>query len=154
MRMMKRWAIYLFLAGTAHAQVASNAPKDAPHALTPDQLTGNDQAIAPYVQMARESYPAARDRFLSGLPSGQHFFVVTRLVDAQGRREQVFILVKNVTEGKIAGVISSDIALVSGFRAGQPYTFQESQLIDWLITKPDGSEEGNVVGKFLDTRKP
>jgi hypothetical protein len=26
----------------------------------------------------------------------------------------------------------------------------EPVLIDWLITKPDGSEEGNVVGKFLD----
>jgi hypothetical protein len=29
----------------------------------------------------------------------------------------------------------------------------EPVLIDWLITKPDGSEGGNVVGKFLDTQK-
>lgn len=153
MRVMIWMAIYLFVAGVVHAQLAPNAPKDDPHALTPGQLTGNDQAIAPYVRIARESYPAARDRFLRGLPSGQHFFVVTRLVDAQGHQEQVFILVKNVTDRVIMGVISSDIALVSGFKAGQPYSFQESQLIDWLITKPDGSEEGNVVGNFLDTHK-
>src|ERR1700683_4853489 len=145
MRIMRRMAIYLFLAGAAHAQLAPNAPKDDPHALAPDELTANDQAIAPYVRMARESYPAARDWFLRGLPEGQHFFVVTRLVDTQSHREQVFILVKNVAEGTITGVISSDIALVSGFKAGQVYTFQESQLIDWLITKLDGSEEGNAV---------
>jgi hypothetical protein len=30
----------------------------------------------------------------------------------------------------------------------------EAELLDWLITKPDGSEEGNVVGKFLDTYRP
>ena len=33
---------------------------------------------------------------------------------------------------------------------GDPYTFPEGELVDWLITHPDGSEEGNVVGKFLD----
>jgi hypothetical protein len=32
------------------------------------------------------------------------------------------------------------------------YSFQESELVDWLISRPDGSEEGNVVGKFLDER--
>jgi hypothetical protein len=43
--------------------------------------------------------------------------------------------------------------IVSGFKLGQTYTFNESDLIDWFISKPDGSEEGNVVGKFLDTLK-
>jgi hypothetical protein len=29
-----------------------------------------------------------------------------------------------------------------------------SALLDWLITRPDGTEEGNVVGKFIDTYRP
>lgn len=29
--------------------------------------------------------------------------------------------------------------------------FKEKDIIDWLISKPDRSEEGNFVGKFLDT---
>ena len=41
--------------------------------------------------------------------------------------------------------------VVSGYAYKQPYSFPESELVDWLIAKPDGSEEGNVVGKFLDT---
>jgi hypothetical protein len=33
---------------------------------------------------------------------------------------------------------------------GDPHTFSESEVIDWLISRADGTEEGNVVGKFLD----
>jgi hypothetical protein len=58
--------------------------------------------------------------------------------------------VRSITDGKIAGVISSQISLIEGFKEGQPYSFSESDLVDWVIAKPDGSEEGNVVGKFLD----
>lgn len=29
-------------------------------------------------------------------------------------------------------------------------SFAESMLIDWTISKPDGTEEGNYIGKFLD----
>jgi hypothetical protein len=31
------------------------------------------------------------------------------------------------------------------------YAFAETEVMDWLISHPDGSEEGNFVGKFLDT---
>jgi hypothetical protein len=37
---------------------------------------------------------------------------------------------------------------------GDRYATAETELLDWLITKPDGTEEGNVVGKFLDTYQP
>ena len=28
------------------------------------------------------------------------------------------------------------------------------EVLDWTISKPDGTEEGNFVGKFLDTYRP
>ena len=39
----------------------------------------------------------------------------------------------------------------AGSSFGDSYQFSESDLLDWLITHPDGSEEGNFVGKFLDS---
>ena len=135
----------------AAAQLAPNAHKDQPHDLTQEQFAENDRLIAPYVRAAKETYPAARVRFLAGLPMGEHFFVVTRLVDPLGHWEQVFIRVQKIEGDVVTGIVSSQIMLVSGFKAGQSYTLKEESLIDWLITKPDGSEEGNVVGKFLDT---
>jgi hypothetical protein len=63
----------------------------------------------------------------------------------------VFVAVEAIENGIIRGIIYSDINTVSGFALRQRYAFKETELVDWLITKPDGSEEGNVVGKFMDT---
>jgi hypothetical protein len=147
-------SLLLLGSGPVRAQPAPSAPKDQPHALAAEDLAENERALAPYIKTARETYPAARARFLDGLPPGQYFFVVTRLVDSKGHWEQVFIRVATIAGESITGTIASEITLVAGFTEGQPYAFTDSELIDWLITKPDGSEEGNVVGKFLDTYKP
>ena len=110
--------------------------------------------MAPYVAQARASYPAARERFRVGLLPGHTFFVTTRLHDAAGREEQAFVVVDSITNGMIAGRIASQIGVVQGFRYGQPYSFPETDLVDWMVSRPDGSEEGNVVGKFLDSYTP
>jgi hypothetical protein len=145
---------FLILLSTtcALAQLAPSAPNDQPKALTEEQIPDNSKAIAPYVAMARKSYPGARQRFLSGLPRGQNFFLVTRLVDAKGHWEQVFIHVDAIVDGQVTGTIASDVKIISGFRSGEIYKFPESEMIDWLISNQDGSEEGNFVGKFLDTQ--
>jgi hypothetical protein len=39
-------------------------------------------------------------------------------------------------------------------RCHQPFTFPAGELVDWMIARPDGSEEGNEVGKFMDTYVP
>ncbi len=63
----------------------------------------------------------------------------------------MFILVNKITGGIISGIIYNEIQVVVGYKNGQKYDFPETEVYDWLITKPDGSEEGNFVGKFLDT---
>jgi hypothetical protein len=139
-------------AGTAVpelARLASNAPKDKPYAIK--DLSGYEEAIAPYVAEARKTYPEARRRFLHGLPRGHVFFVTTRLRDSQAQWEQAFVRVQSIRGDVITGVISSQLSVLKGYEMGQVYSFKEAELVDWSITKPDGSEEGNVVGKFMDT---
>ncbi len=135
-------------------QLATNAPVDKPVSASATQATALDRAIAPYVAKARQSYPKAKQRYLAGLPPQHAFFVTTRLRDKSGVFEQVFIAVKTIKGGKITGTIASDLSAVKGYKRGQEYTFAEPDLLDWLIAKPDGTEEGNFVGKFLDTYKP
>jgi hypothetical protein len=91
---------------------------------------------------------------LAGLPAGQSFFVTTRIHDRHGRLEQVFVAVHEISDSVIGGLIWSEIGVVEGYALGQPYSFEESKLLDWLIAHPDGSEEGNFVGKFLDSYEP
>ena len=116
----------------------------------PIKASISDRAIAPYVAQARASYPRARDRFLLGLPIGERLFLVTRIYDSRGQMEQVFVLVSRIKGPQVIGRIASDIVGVSGVQRGNPYEFPESAIVDWVITKPDGSEEGNFVGRFLD----
>jgi uncharacterized protein YegJ (DUF2314 family) len=132
----------------------SNAPADRPVDLSSQaDMDALDRAIAPYLEQARRSYPDAKQRFLAGLPAGHKFAVVTELHSA-GKSETVFIAVQRIDGDRITGWINNDIRLVTGYKAGDSYTLAETDLIDWVVVRPDGSEEGNIVGKFLDTWQP
>jgi hypothetical protein len=146
------------LAGPLAAQdghIAPNAPRDQP--LTAS--TGSDAmrmffAMEPYIAHARASWPDAKRRFVAGLPRQYSFFVTTRLRDATGRIEQAFVAVDSVSADRVYGRIGSRIIIVDGYQLGQPYDLHESDLIDWMIARPDGTAEGNIVGRFLDTYRP
>lgn len=149
----------MILAAPARAQrpveVAPNAPRDKPVNAERDcQWRAAQRAIAPLVAEAKNSYPNARRRFLTGLPAKESFFVTTVITDSAGRHEQVFIAVDSIAGDRIRGRIWSEINLVQGYRLGQPYTVREADLIDWMFSKPDGSEDGNIVGKFMDNYQP
>jgi hypothetical protein len=135
--------------------IAPNAPVDRPvSARERCQWDSVMRAMAPYVERARATYPAAKARYLNGLPPRHAFFVTVRLTDAVGRNEQVFLFVDSIANGKIGGRIWSEIALVNGYKLRQPYEVAESDIVDWMVARPDGTEEGNVVGVFLDTYRP
>lgn len=128
-----------------------NAPQDQPvDAKGKAEAERYRAAVAPYIEKGRKTYPEAKKRYLDGLPPGHAFFAVTNLRDGSGTSEQVFIAVTGIRDGRISGRIASDILGVKGFKNGDAYSFLEGELVDWLITHPDGTEDGNVVGKFLD----
>ncbi len=136
-------------------QLAPNAPRDSPVAAAQKcVMDAIESVIKPYTAQARASWPKARERYLAGLPAGHSFFVTALLTDDTGRREQVFIAVESIRAGAITGRIWSNIAVVRGYHHGDRYTLPEAELRDWTISRPDGTEEGNYVGKFLDTFEP
>lgn len=136
---------------TPEVYVAPNAPKDKPVDVANSEVQQLEAAMQPYIEKARNTYPQAKARFLNGLPPKHSFFITTRLHDTSQRFEQVFIAVTEIKDGRISGAIASEVNLVSGYRQGQTYSFPEAELIDWTITRPDGTEEGNFVGNFLDS---
>ncbi|HEY3112833.1 MAG TPA: DUF2314 domain-containing protein [Gemmatimonadaceae bacterium] len=139
----------------AKPELAPNAPHDRPLE-TAQRCVWNamERAMQPYIALARASWPQARQRYLAGLPPHNSFFVTALLIDESDRREQVFIAVESIHDGRITGKIWNDVDIVRGYRLGDRYSFPESELRDWLIIKPDGTEEGNFVGKFLESYEP
>jgi len=55
---------------------------------------------------------------------------------------------------KIYGRIANKLDVIKTHHQWDKISFPESEIMDWTIVLADGSEEGNVVGKFLDTYKP
>lgn len=131
--------------------LATNAPEDKPVSASGQRADEIKKGMAPLIEKARQTFPDAKKRYLAGLPRGEVFFVTTVLHGKEGTSEQVFVAVSGIQGGKISGKIASDIVTVQGFRRGQAYSLDEADLVDWLISKPDGSEEGNLVGKYLDS---
>jgi hypothetical protein len=130
----------------------SNAPQDEPvQASTSAEREEMERAIAPMIEQARKSYPDAKKRYLAGLPSGHRFSVLTKL-HSPGREEAVFVTVTGIKGDQITGRIDSDVRGVVGYKAGDSYTLAERAIVDWVIVRPDGSEEGNLVGKFVEER--
>lgn len=50
----------------------------------------------------------------------------------------------------IGGRIWSPIQVVEGYGYGKELSVPEEEIVDWVITKPDGGEEGNLIGKYID----
>src|SRR5438093_1187613 len=76
------------------------------------------KASAPYVAKARATYPAAKKRFLAGLPPKHTFYVWTRLYQeaAKGQRpraEDVFIEVHTIKGGQVYGAIANTPDLIT-----------------------------------------
>ena len=136
-------------------QLSPNAPDDRPVSATAVcQWQAMLKAMAPYVAQARRTYPDARRRFVGRAQPVRPLFVTTQLHDAKGHHEQVFVAVDSIVGARIFGTLSSPINVVQGYRYRQPYNFDDSELLDWTFASPDGSEEGNVVGKFIETYTP
>ena len=142
----------LVLGGLAHlheeaAPVATGAPKDKPISADAASL---DPILKPYVEMALASYPQAKARYQTGLDPRETFLVSARLYDKTGNFEQVFVAVQEIAAGRVKGSIASNVERVDGYKRGDSFDCAEKDIYDWVITKPDGSEEGNFVGKVID----
>src|ERR1051325_2488745 len=146
-------SILLFAAVTASAQTRPKTPPDKPvHASDAQQASDVDRAIAPYVAQARKSYPTAKKRFTAGLPPNYLFSLTTKLWDRSHTKfEVVFVVADKISDGKVVGHLATHTKQPVGYNYGDRITFPESEVMDWTIVHPDGTEEGNVVGKFLDT---
>jgi len=135
-----------------NAPLSINAPTDRPHSINNEkQLREFDILIKPYVSKALKTLPKAKSRFLKGLNKGEAFFLTTRIYDYEGNFEQIFVRVISWNNNLIKGTIANRLNRVKGFKYGQLIEFPEKAVLDWLITKANGKEEGNFVGKFLDT---
>jgi len=155
---MRIIALFLLLTMiTARAQTRDYAktPKDKPvHIEGAQQQAEVDRIIGPYVAKARKTYPAAKKRFEAGLPPKYLFSLTMKLWDrSHTKSEVVFVVAEKIENDTVTGHLATQTKQPIGYNWGDRVSFPESEVMDWTIVHPDGTEEGNIVGKFLDTYK-
>ena len=129
----------------------STPPSDRPFHTDSAASACVDRAIQARIAEARRTFPRALQLFATGLPAGHHFSVTTRLHDRTGHFEQVFVRADSIARDTVFGRIASEIGFVQGFRSGQAYPVSFPNVLDWTIVRADGTEDGNFVGKYLDS---
>jgi uncharacterized protein YegJ (DUF2314 family) len=142
------------VASLSPVSAQNNSPRDKPVAANGEQVKKFEAAIAPYVKKAREALPEAKKKYLAGLPQNQIFYVTIKLYDSSKTYEQVFVRITSWKGESIQGILDSSPSIIPNHTKGEKLTCRESEILDWTISKPDGTEEGNFVGKFLDTYHP
>jgi transposase len=113
--------------------------------------------VGPITALATEVFLGDPSRFASskelasyvGLIPGEHSS--GKLYDSSKKFEQVFVRVTSWKGESIQGILASGLELIHGHSKGDKVNCNESEILDWTISKRDGTEEGNFVGKFLDT---
>jgi hypothetical protein len=64
--------------------------------------------------------------------------------------EDCFVSVERIANGRVYGRLENKPRMVHGHSLGERVVGEESEIRNWMIEHPDGYEEGNVVGKFLE----
>ena len=142
------------------ALAQNGAPPDKPQTIHPGKESeAYERAIAPYVAKARASYPAAKKRFLRGLPPGYTFTVYLSVYQSADKShkeawEDLYVIVGAIKDGKVYGRINNRPLRLTKYRLGDPVRFPESRIMNWVVLRPDGSEEANELGNFIDHWKP
>jgi hypothetical protein len=155
MRITTSFLLFGVITASAQSRDYPKAPPDKPLHADAHQAAELERAVRPYISKALKTYPAAKKRFLNGLPSKYLFSLTTKLWDRSHTRfEVVFVVAKAIKDGAVTGRLASHTTQPVGYGFGDRISFSESQIMDWTILHADGTEEGNVVGKFLDTYKP
>ena len=78
-------------------------------------------------------------------------FVSILLADEGRNAEYLFVAVDKIEGSTVSGRVWNDVTAVKGLHHGSQIELPEDAISDWLISNPDGTEDGNLIGKYMDT---
>jgi len=155
---MKTSYLFVFAVG-AWVSAALPAAAQAPMVLSPDTapaplrpaLARDQAALAEPVREALRTLPQAKKKFLAGLPSGDQFLLSVRVAATDTSIRKAAARVLGWHGNTVQALLLPAPADSAGPVEPLPVSFPETAVLDWTLLRASGREEGNYVGKFLDT---
>jgi hypothetical protein len=126
---------------------AATAPAGVRPALTRDET-----ALAGPVREALRTLPQAKKKFLAGLPIGDQFLLSVRVIatDTSFRQASARVL---GWHGNTVQALLLPPADADTKTEPTPVSFPETAVVDWTLLRASGREEGNYVGRYIDTSR-
>ena len=109
--------------------------------------TEMETLLEPYYIKSKESLPYFNNELQK--QNGRTFYIVTRIYEDK-EFEQIFVLVSSHKDDIYQGTIASNPTGKIDFKYGSTVSIDKKDSYDWVIVSSDGTEEGNVIGKFID----
>ncbi|MDB5233628.1 MAG: hypothetical protein JWR44_621 [Hymenobacter sp.] len=145
------------LSGTHPAAGQTPAPvvltaATAPASVRP-ALTRNETALADPVREALRTLPQAKKRFLAGLPEGDQFLLSVRVIATDTSFRQVSARVLGWHGNTVQALLLPSSTDSAAPTEPLPVSFPETAVVDWTLLRASGREEGNYVGRYIDTSR-
>jgi len=123
------------------------------------EVLGSEDAVA-YIKQSAELQAASRRararllakhkrRYLKGPPFREHLLVKAPFATADDGIEWMWVEVVRWKGHTIHGVLDNDPTEVPDLKAGARVEVEEDSLFDYLLTKPDGTQEGNETSRII-----
>ena len=127
---------------------AATAPAGVRAALARDEL-----ALASPMREALRTLPLAKKRFLAGLPQGDQFLLSVRVAATDTSFRQASARVLGWHGSTVQALLLPRPADSAGPTEPTPVSFSETAVLDWTLLRASGREEGNYVGRYIDTSR-
>jgi hypothetical protein len=112
----------------------------------------HDDALEAASRAARGRLVALKPRWLRDRALGEILLVKGPFETRSGGTEWMWVEVTRWEGKRITGVLTNDPFEVDGLRAGATVQVDETRVFDYLLRKPDGTQEGNTTAKLLEPR--
>ncbi len=122
----------------------------APASMRP-ALARDEAAHADPMREAQRTLPQAKKRFQAGLPQGDQFLLSVRVAASDTSFRQVSARVLGWHGTMVQALLLPEEASSVGAAEPLPVSFPETAVVDWTLLRASGREEGNYVGRYIDT---
>jgi uncharacterized protein YegJ (DUF2314 family) len=102
---------------------------------------------------ARKKALGFRARYAKGPPFGERLSVKAPFETASGGTEWMWVEVVAWKGNVITGILDNEPFEVPTLKAGARVEVPADKIFDYLLTKADGSEEGNETGRLMEARE-
>lgn len=109
----------------------------------------HDEKLEAASNRAKAKIPELQKLFLAGLPLNTHLLIKFPFESEDGQREWMWVEITKWKGEKVDGLLQNDPRFVMTLKAGQKVTKNINDMFDYILYKPDGSQEGNETGEII-----